>query len=141
MTTRILTAKVNGSRGGKATARRYDLPTRQKWGENAGGTTLARYGKDYYRHIRIARTWCLHCGHAVYKGACLYCGSTHTTTNKAEVRNLRERPAGKWWAQARCQLCSPTKKQQRRSIIRERGFLRPREIERLFSKTHSDTDN
>ena len=46
----------NGRKGGMALAVKVDHETRVKWGETAGGETLRRYGRDYFRHIRSLRT-------------------------------------------------------------------------------------
>lgn len=48
-------SRLNGRRGGLATAKKYSLEQRVEWGERAGQATLNRYSSEYYSHIRKMR--------------------------------------------------------------------------------------
>jgi hypothetical protein len=50
---RLIAAQRNGAAGGRARAAKTTLEQRQAWGEKAGAATLAHYGRDYFRHIRL----------------------------------------------------------------------------------------
>lgn len=52
---RIASAQLNGHKGGSTTAARYPKEVRQQWASKAGNSTLARYGSDFFRHIRKKR--------------------------------------------------------------------------------------
>jgi len=52
---RVIAAKLNGRKGGLKTAARYSKEERAKWGSKAGNTTLAKLGKDFFKHIRTLR--------------------------------------------------------------------------------------
>lgn len=55
MDPRIIATKQAGSKGGTTTAQRYPKEVRSKWTSKAGNTTLSRYGRDYFKHIRKKR--------------------------------------------------------------------------------------
>ncbi len=52
---RILALRANGRKGGRVRAEKYDTEQHKEWGSNAGKSTLARYGKDFFKHIRSMR--------------------------------------------------------------------------------------
>jgi hypothetical protein len=49
---RIATCRIAGQKGGTVTAGRYTEEFRQQRSSTAGQACLARYGPDFYRHIR-----------------------------------------------------------------------------------------
>ena len=51
----LLIKRLNGQKGGLKTAALYSHEDRVKWGENGGSSTLSRYGRDYFKHIRGMR--------------------------------------------------------------------------------------
>lgn len=51
----VTARQINGRKGGLKTASKYSHEQRQAWGSKAGKTTLKRYGKDFFKHIRRKR--------------------------------------------------------------------------------------
>ena len=52
---RVAAGQISGRKGGAATAAKYPYEVRREWGSKAGNTTLARYGRGFFSHIRKKR--------------------------------------------------------------------------------------
>lgn len=49
---RLVASQQNGSAGGRELAARTSGEQRAAWSAKGGQSVLARYGRDYFRHIR-----------------------------------------------------------------------------------------
>jgi hypothetical protein len=52
---RLIARRLNGAKGGNKTAALYSRKTRAEWGSKAGNSTLQRYGRGFFSHIRKHR--------------------------------------------------------------------------------------
>jgi len=56
MSARVVSAKMNGRRGGKRRAQLYSADQLRQWARLGGIAVKARFGSDHFRKLRLLRT-------------------------------------------------------------------------------------